>query len=355
MAHEKEEPKEVLQYPLDTNSYRILDVVGSGSNSVVYKAICVPMNSMVVAIKAVDPGQSWVYWLLLANAITPLSQYSHPNILNPLCSFIGDQSLWVVMPFMSAGSLRSIMSSSFPNGLSEPCIAVILKEILSALSYLEKKADVRKYINAGNILIDSNGSVKIADFEMISLSDTSRAGTQYWVAPEVLNFQYNGYGSKADIWAFGVIALELAHGRPPLSDHHLPPSKHKNFSKAFKDMVASCLHQDPSKRPSAETLLKHSFFENCGGLDFLVKNVLQGLPSVEERFKKSKIKKRARLTCQNGDDEGGDSSTRQSVKETRRIVWWSFNEERFELDPIFQTEDSVVKQEVKKKRPRLWQ
>jgi serine/threonine-protein kinase OSR1/STK39 len=139
--------------------------------------------------------------------------------------------------------------------------------------------------------------------------------------------------------------LELAHGRPPLSNG--PKSdKQEKFSKAFKDMVASCLHEDKSKRPSAETLLNHSFFENCGSSDFLLQNVLQGLPSVEERFNESKI---ARLTSKNGDgdDEGGDSSARQSVKETRTISGWSFNEERFELDPVFQTDssnDSVVKQ-----------
>ena len=332
MAHEKEEPKEVLQYPLESKSYTILDEVGSGANSVVYKAICVPMNSMVVAIKAVNPGQS--FWWLLSKPISLLS-HSHPNILNPLCSFTVRDRLWVVMPFMSAGSLQSIVSSSFPNGFSEPCIAVILREILSALSYLHKQADVHKYIKTANILIDSNGSVKLANFGLTSSSDI--LGKPYWVAPEVINSQIIGYVVKADIWSFGITALELAHGRPPLS-HHLPPSKHRNFSKAFKDMVASCLHQDSSKRPSAETLLKHSFFENCEGLDFLVKNVLQGLPSVEERFKESKINKNARLTCENGDDdEGGDTSARQSVKETRMISGWSFNEERFEIDPVFQT------------------
>ncbi|XP_059446756.1 serine/threonine-protein kinase BLUS1-like [Corylus avellana] len=335
MAHEKEEPKEVLQYPLDSKSYEILDEVGSGASSVVYKAICMPMYPMVVAIKAVDPGQSfWLHWLL-SKPISLLS-HSHPNILNPLCSFTVDDRLWVVMPFMSAGSLQSIMSSSFPDGFSEPCIAVILKEILSALSYLDKKADVHKYIKPRNILIDSNGSVKLADFEMPSISDISR--TSYWVAPEARNLQINGYVLKADIWSFGITALELAHGRPPLSHHdHLPPSKHKNFSKAFKDMVASCLHQDPSKRPSAETLSNHSFFENCGGLDFLVENVLQGLPSVEERFKESKIIKH----------EGGDSSARQCIKETRMISGWSFNEERFEIDPVFQTESTDDDSRVK--------
>jgi len=53
-------------------------------------------------------------------------------------------------------------------------------------------------------------------------------------------------------------------------------------------MVASCLDQDPSKRPSADQLLEYSFFKNCEGLDFLFKKVFNGLPNVEERFEEAK-------------------------------------------------------------------
>ncbi|KAE8076149.1 hypothetical protein FH972_014814 [Carpinus fangiana] len=259
MAHEEEEPKRVVQYPLDLESYEILDKVGVDASAVVYKAVCVPMNSTVVAIKAINLDQAW-WW---QSKPPPLSHDSHPNVLNALCSFTADQRFWVVMPFMSAGSLQSIISSSFPDGLSEPCIAIILKETLTALSYLHSQEHIHRDIKAGNILIDSNGSVtvKLSYFGLsASIWQALRSTRQgwspslasdapYWQAPEVIQSQ-QGYTVKADIWSFGITALELAHGRPPLS------SKHKNFSKAFKDMVASCLHQDPSKRPSAETLVE---------------------------------------------------------------------------------------------------
>lgn len=112
---------------------------------------------------------------------------------------------------------------------------------------------------------------------------------------------------KADIWAFGVTALELALGCPPLS--HLPPSdsmlfkkifgrfwfadvreRNKNyenkFSKEFQDMVIQCLDVDESKRPSVKILLDHDFFKNCTpSSDYLKLNLFQGLLSIEERFK----------------------------------------------------------------------
>ncbi|KAK3043451.1 hypothetical protein RJ639_002030 [Escallonia herrerae] len=106
-------------------------------------------------------------------------------------------------------------------------------------------------------------------------------------------------------------------------------------------MVGLCLEQDPSKRPSAEKLLKHSFFRSCNkGCDFLVKKLLQGLPSVEERFKEKK-------TLEENCSEG--FCLEESVVKQRRISGWNFNLEGFELDPVFPSErfgieDEVVKQ-----------
>nr|DAD19822.1 TPA_asm: hypothetical protein HUJ06_021285 [Nelumbo nucifera] len=214
------------------------------------------------------------------------------------------------MPFMSGGSLQSIISSSFPDGLPEPCIAIVLRETLNAPMYLHDQGQVHRDIKAGNILVASDGSIKLSDFD-VSAKFNGVAGTPYWMAPEVIH-SHTGYSFKADIWTFGITALELAHGRPPLS--HLPPSKtlvmrfatkfqdygkntkdKSRFSKNFKEMVKDCLNQDPSKRPTAEMLLKHPFLKNCGTPDFLTKNLLM-------------------------------------------ISGWNFNEEVLELDPIFPTD-----------------
>ncbi|XP_022761124.1 serine/threonine-protein kinase BLUS1-like [Durio zibethinus] len=383
MAYEQEDhPK--LQFPLDSESYKIIDEIGVGVSAVVYKAECVPMNSTIVAIKAIDLDQSKADFDKIRRETNIMSLLSHPNILNAHCSFTVDRRLWVVMPFMSGGSLQSIVSSSFPDGLTEQSIAIVLKETLNALSYLHNQGHLHRDIKAGNILMDSNGSVKLADFGVSASIYESRSGyglgsstsssplmltdvtgTPYWMAPEVIH-SHTGYSFKADIWSFGITALELAHGRPPLS--HLPPSKSlimkitkrfrfsdyensskkgksKKFTKAFMDMVASCLDQDPAKRPSANKLLKHSFFKSCKGSEFLVKHVLHGLPSVEERFRVSKILRKGVNVEEDDEDVDGESGS-QLVKH-RRISGWNFNEDGFELDPIFPCEsqnDSTMKQ-----------
>ncbi|XP_052206952.1 serine/threonine-protein kinase BLUS1 [Diospyros lotus] len=384
MAHEEEDQQtgRLCHYPLDYSCYRIVDEIGRGVSAVVYKAICIPMNSAVVAIKAIDLDRSRTDLDSVRREAKIMSLLSHPNVLRAHCSFMVDSRLWVVMPFMSGGSLQSIMASSYPEGLSETCIAFVLRETLNAISYLHDQGHLHRDIKAGNILIDSKGAVKLADFgvsasiyEPGSAAPASRmltdlAGTPYWMAPEVIH-SHVGYSLKADIWSFGITALELAHGRPPLS--HLPPSKslimkitkrfrfsdyekarsdkNKKFSKSFKDMLISCLDQDPSKRPSAGKLLKHSFFKNCKGSDFLVKNVLSGLPTVEQRFREAKLQRLASMNRSTDEEDDEDGFPFGENVKQRRISGWNFNEDGFELDPVFPTtkeenedENEIVKQ-----------
>ncbi|XP_009368134.2 serine/threonine-protein kinase BLUS1-like [Pyrus x bretschneideri] len=309
-----------VQFPLDSAAYENLQEIGSGDKAVVYKAVCVPMNSAIVAIKSVDLNQSTTDFEGKLRDTKTLS-LSHPNILSDHCSFTtAEGRLWVVMPFMAFGSLQSIIISSpaFPQGLPEPCIAVFLKETLNAMSYLHGQGHAHGDIKPGNILVDSDGSVKLADFGVSAsfygadhstgTNDTSATPTETNETSMPDRVAPYGDGCKVDIWAFGITALELARGCPPLSG--LPPLlesqilkvknryqfsdyesiikdfQNKEYSVAFKDLVGSCLYQDPAKRPAAETLLKHSFFDNCRGKDFLLETVLRRLESVEERFKK---------------------------------------------------------------------
>ncbi|KAF3569358.1 hypothetical protein DY000_02018987, partial [Brassica cretica] len=253
--------------------------------------------------------------------VQTMSLINHPNVLQAHCSFTAGHQLWVVMPYMAGGSCLHIIKSSYQDGFEEPVIATLLRETLRALVYLHAHGHIHRDVKAGNILLDSNGAVKLADFGvsacMFDTGDRQRSrntfvGTPCWMAPEVMQ-QLHGYDFKADVWSFGITALELAHGHAPFSKYppmkvllmtlqNAPPGldyeRDKRFSKAFKEMVGTCLVKDPKKRPTSEKLLKHPFFKQARPPDYLAKTILNGLPPLGERYRTIKSKE-ADLLMQN--------------------------------------------------------
>ncbi len=124
---------------------------------------------------------------------------------------------------------------------------------------------IHRDLKAGNIFLSLDGQVVLGDFgvaaQLIEGGEAATgkrtfAGTPCWMAPEVM-MQQGSYASPADMWSFGITAIELAKGRAPHADLHAmkvvmkvmssqPPSldegEDKNrFSKPFRAMVKRCL------------------------------------------------------------------------------------------------------------------
>lgn len=332
-------------WPANAADYELLEEIGDGASAIVYRAICIPFNE-TVAIKSLDLEKCNSNMDDIRREAQLMSLVHHPNLVRAYCSFVKEQYLWVVMPFMAGGSCLHIMKSHFPDGFDEPVIASILKETLKALEYLHRHGHIHRDVKAGNILIDSGGAVKLADFgvsaAMYEMGDRQRArntfvGTPCWMAPEVME-QLHGYDFKADIWSFGITALELAHGHAPFSKfppmkvllmtlQNAPPGldleRDKRFSKAFKEMIAMCLVKDPSKRPSAEKLLKHSFFKHAKPADFVARAILVGLPPLGERVSALKDKDAARLAAKKMPTS--EQEAQSQVEYKRGVSSWNFN------------------------------
>ena len=136
------------------------------------------------------------------------------------------------MPFMNMGSCLEVMKQLKLKGvmeLKEEWISAILSGAVEGMAYLHKSGWIHRDIKSGNILIDNEANVVLADFGVAAITkkagtdgseDSSKefrntfAGTPCWMAPEVMK-QAKGYSEKADIWSLGITTLELAKGYAP--------------------------------------------------------------------------------------------------------------------------------------------
>ena len=199
-------------------------------------------------------------------------------------------------------------SQSSNGGLPEKLVAIICREMLKGLDYVHKKNKIHRDIKAGNVLFNSKGEVKLADFGVSAQLDQSTKakmtiiGTPYWMAPEVI--LATGTTTKADIWSLGITAIEFATGIPPLANlspmralmkiPNLPPPKPEgNFSKNFKSFVADCLIKNPEKRPTAEQLLTHPFIKSAGDISLLSRKINQIFSNQSVRLKPARSNSRS--------------------------------------------------------------
>ncbi|KAH7654736.1 Mitogen-activated protein kinase kinase kinase protein [Dioscorea alata] len=257
------------------NSWMRGRLLGSGSFGTVFEGIS--DDGFFFAVKEVsllDQGSNANQCIIqLEQEIALLSQFEHDNIVQYFGSDKEEAKLYIFLELVSQGSLASLYQRYH---LRDSQVSAYTRQILSGLKYLHDRNVVHRDIKCANILVSSNGSVKLADFglakEITKLNVLkSCKGSVYWMAPEVVNPK-SSYGPAADIWSLGCTVLEMLTRQVPYPNLEWPQAFYKIgqgekppipniLSRDARDFIQKCVQFNPDDRPTASELMEHPFIK----------------------------------------------------------------------------------------------
>lgn len=296
--------------------FDIICKLGEGAYGSVYKALHKESDS-VVAIKQV-PLDTDLHEII--KEISIMQQCDSPYVVRYYGSYFKNTDLWIIMEYCGAGSVSDIIRLR-KKTLTECEIATILSDALKGLEYLHSNRKIHRDIKAGNILLNTDGHAKLADFgvagqltETISKRNTV-IGSPFWMAPEII--LEIGYDCVADIWSIGITALEMAEGKPPYADIHpmravfmiptKPPPSFRDpdrWSADFIDFVSVCLVKDPCARASATDLIQHDFLQKSGGTQALTQMISEACEiRKNQNYSKTPLHNQNKPALAEGDSE----------------------------------------------------
>lgn len=203
-----------------TNNFREDNVLGEGGHGCVYKARF--SEKFLAAVKRFE-GEAQEIAREFENELHWLTKIQHQNIISLLGYCIHGESRFLVYEMMQNGSLGSqLHGPTHGSALTWHLRMKIAVDVARGLEYLHEHRNppvVHRDLKSSNILLDSNFNAKLADFGLavtsgIQSKNIEISGTLGYVAPEYL---LDGkLTDKSDVYAFGVVLLELLIGRKPV-------------------------------------------------------------------------------------------------------------------------------------------
>lgn len=290
------------------NRYELVEFIGNGGMALVYRAID-HRTGHSVAVKILRPefNQDAEFLGRFEREATTASRMSHHNIVNLLDVGQDGEYRYLVMEFVRGKTLKDVIQDR--GALAPEVAGQIAIRILSALQHAHKNGIIHRDIKPQNILVHSDGHIKVADFGIarvagsstISRSD-SVMGSVHYFSPEQARGEEVTFAS--DLYSVGVVLYEMLTGQPPF-DGDTPVAialQHINgkaqpmheinaaVPPAMERVVEKAMEKRPEKRYQSALEMAQDLqraLQDPQG-DWLEKNTEQPIPSLAQQTGRQK-------------------------------------------------------------------
>ncbi|KAF2003757.1 kinase-like protein [Amniculicola lignicola CBS 123094] len=199
---------------VNLNHFRLLRVVGKGAFGKV-RIVERKDTGLTFALKYIRKDEV-VRSESVRNIIRErrmLEHLNHPFLCNLRYSFQDIEYLYIVVDLMTGGDLRFHISRKT---FTEDAVRFWISQLGCAVRYIHQQGIVHRDIKPDNVLLDSEGHVHLADFNVASDFTphkplTSKSGTLAYLAPEV--YEGKGYSCEVDWWSLGVLFYECIYNK----------------------------------------------------------------------------------------------------------------------------------------------
>jgi serine/threonine protein kinase len=238
--------------------YEILKEIGKGGMSVVYLAMDTHLKNKQWAVKEVKKNTEGNMAEIVVNSLMAeanlMKRLDHPNLPRIVDIIENNTTIYIVMDFVDGESLKEVLKDKGPQ--PEEYVIDWAKQLCDALSYLhsQKPPIIYRDMKPGNVMVKSDGSVKIIDFGIAreykdqNHADTTVLGTKGYAPPE----QYAGHTDpRSDIYALGMTMHHLLTGVDPAKNKEgYAPVRMYNpsLSEGIEKIIDKCVQPAPENR-----------------------------------------------------------------------------------------------------------
>jgi tetratricopeptide (TPR) repeat protein/tRNA A-37 threonylcarbamoyl transferase component Bud32 len=261
--------------PPSVGDYELLEVIGRGGMSVVYKARQKSLNRLLAVkmIRARDAEATVDLQRLLHEAET-IAHLDHPHLV-PVYEVGWDQGVpYFSMKLMEGGSL----ADALPRWAVQPRAAArLMVQVARAVHHAHQRGILHRDLKPSNILLDQDGQPHVSDFGLAKRLETNSGltqsgaivGTPSYMAPEQARGRQGTITTATDLYGLGAILYTLLTGHPPFRgdtvldtleqvkelEPERPSGKNRRVDRDLETICLKCLRKEPRQRyGSAEAL-----------------------------------------------------------------------------------------------------